>query len=164
MVDQVLLGLQAIFIVVLYLFIWRVVRSTYRGLRPAQESFVLAPSAREQPLPGGHSQQPAPGNGNGRPARLVVTESTAVQAGVTYNVGPVPITIGRSDENALVLEEDAYASGQHARIEAGRDGVWVSDLGSTNGTLVNGERVEGRRLLSNGDLLRVGQTELRFER
>lgn len=158
MVDQVLLGLQAIFIVVLYLFIWRVVRTTYRGLRPAQESFVLTPPAGSQPPP------PRPRNANGQPARLVVTESTAVQAGVTYNVGPVPITIGRSTENALVLEEDAYASGQHARIEAGRDGVWVSDLGSTNGTLVNGERVEGRRLLSNGDLLRVGQTELRFER
>lgn len=158
MVDQVLLGLQAIFIVVLYLFIWRVVRSTYRGLRPSQESFILAPSS------GGPLSQPPQGNGNGQPARLVVIESTAIQTGVAYNVGPVPITIGRSGENALVLEEDAYASGQHARIEAGRDGVWVSDLGSTNGTLVNGEPVDGRRLLSNGDVVRVGQTELRFER
>ena len=49
-------------------------------------------------------------------------------------------------------------------IESGRDGVWVTDLDSTNGTFVNGERVDGRRRLREGDLVRIGETELRYER
>jgi pSer/pThr/pTyr-binding forkhead associated (FHA) protein len=49
------------------------------------------------------------------------------------------------------------------RVEPRRDGVWVSDLGSTNGTFVNGVRVEHARKLVPGDVVRVGETELRFE-
>jgi pSer/pThr/pTyr-binding forkhead associated (FHA) protein len=48
-------------------------------------------------------------------------------------------------------------------VETRRDGVWVHDLGSTNGTFVNGERLERPRRLVDGDVVRVGSTELRFE-
>jgi pSer/pThr/pTyr-binding forkhead associated (FHA) protein len=48
-------------------------------------------------------------------------------------------------------------------VEARGDAVWVVDLGSTNGTYVNDERIEGRRRLSGGDIVRIGHTELRFE-
>ena len=51
---------------------------------------------------------------------------------------------------------------QHARIEPRQDGVWVEDLGSTNGTFLNGERITAERL-EEGDVVRVGQTELRLE-
>ena len=57
-----------------------------------------------------------------------------------------------------MLAGDDYASGRHARVESGLDGTWVVDLGSTNGTYVNGERLEGRRRLHEGDLLQVGDT------
>jgi pSer/pThr/pTyr-binding forkhead associated (FHA) protein len=49
------------------------------------------------------------------------------------------------------------------RIEARRDGVWVHDLGSTNGTHVNGVRIDRPRKLVEGDIVRVGETELRFD-
>jgi pSer/pThr/pTyr-binding forkhead associated (FHA) protein len=49
------------------------------------------------------------------------------------------------------------------RFEPRRDGVWVQDLGSTNGTLVNGVRIDGPRRLEPGDVVRVGETDLRFE-
>ncbi|MBV8258691.1 MAG: FHA domain-containing protein, partial [Actinobacteria bacterium] len=52
---------------------------------------------------------------------------------------------------------------RHARVESRGDGVWVQDLGSTNGTYVNGARLEGARKLSPGDVLRVGETDLRLE-
>ena len=65
--------------------------------------------------------------------------------GTAVEAGPVPTTIGRSDDNVIVLDGDDYASGHHARIESGLDGTWLIDLGSTNGTYVNAERVEGRR-------------------
>jgi pSer/pThr/pTyr-binding forkhead associated (FHA) protein len=153
-VEPILIALQAAFVVLLYLFIWRVVRSAERGLpAPSQESFVMAPAQVAQ----------ARAEAGIAPGQLVVTRSRVVAAGTVVQAGPVPTTIGRSDENVLVLDGDDYASGHHARVESGLDGTWVIDLGSTNGTYVNCERIEGRRRLHVGDLLQVGDTELRFE-
>jgi FHA domain len=142
-----------LFLVLLYLFIWRVVRTASRDLRVPQESFVLAPAAHA----------PAAGLG-GPPPRLVVTRSGALTPGEELEVGPVPLSVGRAGDNLLALNRDEFASAHHARIESGREGVWVIDLDSTNGTFVNGERVNRRRRLREGDLLRIGETELRYER
>src|SRR4051812_38841439 len=152
-VEPILLALQAAFLVLLYVFIWRVVRTAGRDMRVApQESFILAPS------------QLAADHRTTDPGRLVVERSEAVEVGQAFDAGPVPLTLGRSKENAIALDGDEFASGHHARIESQRDGVWILDLGSTNGTFVNGERVEGRRQLHRGDLVQIGNTELRFER
>jgi pSer/pThr/pTyr-binding forkhead associated (FHA) protein len=154
-VEPILIALQAAFVILLYIFIWRVVRSAERGLPAAsQESFVMAPAQVAQ----------ARAEAGLVPGRLVVTRSRVVPVGTVVEAGPVPTTIGRSDDNVLVLDGDDYASGHHARVESGLDGTWVVDLGSTNGTYVNGERIEGRRRLHEGDLLQVGDTELAFER
>jgi len=154
-IEPILIALQAAFVVLLYLFIWRVVRSAERGLPAAsQESFVLAPAQVAQ----------ARAEAGVVPGRLVVTRSKVVPVGRAFDAGPVPTTIGRAEDNVVVLTGDDYASGQHARVESGLDGTWVIDLGSTNGTYVNGERIDGRRRLHEGDLLQVGDTELRFER
>ena len=154
-VEPILIALQAGFVVLLYIFIWRVVRSAERGLPAApQESFVMAPAQVAQ----------ARAEAGIVPGRLVVTRSSAVPVGTAFEAGPVPTTIGRGDDNVVVLTGDDYASGRHARVESGLDGTWVVDLGSTNGTYVNGERLEGRRRLHEGDLVQVGDTELRFER
>ncbi|MEO8291258.1 MAG: FHA domain-containing protein [Gaiellaceae bacterium] len=152
-VEPILLALQAAFLVLLYVFIWRVVRSAARDMRIApQESFILAPSqlAAEHPAAAG--------------GRLAVERSKAVPAGKVFDAGPVPVTIGRSSDNTIALDGDDFASGHHARIESQRDGVWILDLGSTNGTFVNGEPVNGRRQLREGDIVQIGDTELRFER
>jgi pSer/pThr/pTyr-binding forkhead associated (FHA) protein len=152
-VEPVLLALQAAFLILLYVFIWRVVRSAGRDMQVApQESFILAPS------------QMAAEHYVADPGRLVVERSKAIEVGRTFDAGPVPLTIGRSGENTISLDGDEFASGHHARIESQRDGVWLLDLGSTNGTFVNGERVEGRQQLHRGDLVQIGDTELRFER
>jgi pSer/pThr/pTyr-binding forkhead associated (FHA) protein len=98
------------------------------------------------------------------PGRLVVERSKAIDVGAEFDAGPVPVTVGRSGDNTISLDGDEFASGHHARIESQRDGVWILDLGSTNGTFVNGERVDGRRQLHRGDLVQIGDTELRFER
>jgi pSer/pThr/pTyr-binding forkhead associated (FHA) protein len=154
-VEPILIALQAAFVVLLYLFIWRVVRSAERGLPAApQESFVMAPAQVA------HARAEA----GIEPGRLVVTRSRVVPVGTSYEAGPVPTTIGRSDDNVVVLDGDDYASGHHARVESGLDGTWVIDLGSTNGTYVNGERIDGRTRLHEGDLLQVGDTELRLGR
>ena len=154
-VEPILIALQAAFVILLYLFIWRVVRSAERGLPAApQESFVMAPAQVAQ----------ARAEAGIEPGRLVVTRSHAVPVDTVVEAGPVPTTIGRADDNVLVLDGDDYASGHHARVESGLDGTWLVDLGSTNGTYVNAERIEGRRKLRSGDLVQVGDTEFRFER
>ena len=96
--------------------------------------------------------------------RLVVVASPSLEAGRMFETGAVPFTIGRSTENDAVLAGDEFASARHARVESQRDGIWILDLGSTNGTWVNGERMDGRCRLRDGDVVRIGQTELRFER
>jgi hypothetical protein len=152
-VEPVLLALKAAFLVLLYVFIWRVIRSAARDMRAApQESFILAPSQ----LAAEHS---APSGG-----RLVVERSPVLKPGRKFQTGPVPLTIGRAEDNDLALSKDDFASSHHARIESQRDGVWVLDLDSTNGTFVNGKRLDGRRLLNAGDVVQIGDTELRFER
>ena len=103
-------------------------------------------------------------DGPSRVGHLVVVESPTLERGRVFETGPVPLTIGRGADNVAVLEGDDYASARHARVEALRDGVWILDLGSTNGTWVNGERMDGRHRLRDGDTVRIGETQLRFER
>ena len=154
--EPVLLGLKALFLVLLYFFIWRVIRSAARELRVPQESFIMAPAqARAAPVREVARQLPV---------GLVVLRSPVLPIGARYETGAVPITIGRAEDNTLALDGDEYASSHHARVEAQRDGVWLHDLDSTNGTYVNGEQIKGRTRLREGDTVRIGETELRLER
>ena len=95
--------------------------------------------------------------------RLVVERSPSLEQGDEFPVNSAPLTLGRGGQNDLVLEGDDFASARHARIESRGDGVWVQDLDSTNGTYVNGTRVMGAQRLDPGDVLRVGETDLRVE-
>jgi pSer/pThr/pTyr-binding forkhead associated (FHA) protein len=72
--------------------------------------------------------------------------------------------IGRGANNDISIPDDEFASSRHARFEPRRDGVYVEDVGSTNGTFVNGIRLTGDRRLASGDVVRIGETDLRFER
>jgi pSer/pThr/pTyr-binding forkhead associated (FHA) protein len=151
-VDALLLALKIAFLVLLYLFIWRIVRTASRDVVSRQESFVLAPSA------------PANRPVIGAPGRLVVLESPALTVGEGHDLNSRALTIGRSSRNDLHLRGDRFASARHARVEPRPDGVWVVDAGSTNGTFVNGVRLDGEKRLAPGDVVRVGETDLRYER
>lgn len=154
-VEGVLLLLKACFLVLLYLFIWRIVRTASRDLRLPQESFVLGP--REAAAVG---LRPEPELNMGR---LVVLKSTAIDENTEFVLDSAGISIGRGGPNEVRLDGDDFASAQHARVEPRRDGVWIEDVGSTNGTYVNGVRLSKARRLAAGDLVRVGETDLRFE-
>ena len=153
--EGVLLLLKACFLVLLYLFIWRIVRTASRDLRLPQESFVLGP--REAAAVG---LRPEPELNMGR---LVVLKSTAIDENTEFVLDSTGISIGRGGPNEVRLDGDDFASAQHARVEPRRDGVWIEDVGSTNGTFVNGVRLSTARKLAFGDLVRVGETDLRFE-
>lgn len=74
-------------------------------------------------------------------------------------------TIGRRGGNDIVLGDDAYVSGSHAELTADERGFWLMDVGSSNGTLLNGSRIQSntRMALNSGDAITFGQTALRFE-
>jgi hypothetical protein len=153
-VETTLLALKIAFLVLLYLFIWRIVRSATRDLRPSQESMILSPLDAAS-LTAKPTQTPA--------GRLVVLESPALDDGDIYPLDSRPLTVGRGTNNDVPLAGDEYASGRHARFEHRRDGVWLEDIGSTNGTFVNGIRLTRERRLAPGDVVRIGETDLRFE-
>ena len=151
-VEEALLVLKVAFLVLLYLFIWRIVRTAGRDLSLPQESFILRPAVAGGPL----GVTIASG-------RLVVVHSEVLSAGQEYELNSSALTVGRGGRNDVSIEGDEFASARHVRVEPRRDGVWVSDLGSTNGTFVNGVQIDRPRKLVNGDVVRVGETELRFE-
>jgi hypothetical protein len=151
--DETLLVLKLVFLVLLYGFILLVVRSATKDIGGApQESIILGASEaaklREQVT--------------GKAARFMVLDGPELRPGSTVEVLTTTV-VGRGADSGVRIDGDEFASAQHARIGTSPDGVWVEDLGSTNGTFVNGDRVSGRRVLQAGDVLRVGQTELQLE-
>ena len=83
-------------------------------------------------------------------------------AGKRLLVPPQGAAIGRSRECDIVIE-DAGISRRHAELRPGAGGWVLTDLGSTNGVLVNGRRIQGPRELEPGDRLELGATEILFE-
>lgn len=157
-VDETLFFLKIAFLVLLYLFIWRVVKTASRDLRSPQESIVLGPREARR-LKKAAQAPPRPAQPAGH---LVVVRSTSLPAGSLRPLAG-PVTVGRAAGADVVLERDEYASSRHARFDVRRDGVWLEDSGSTNGTFLNGGRVGAPVRLSAGDVIRIGDTELRFE-
>ena len=152
--DEAQLGLKVAFLVLLYLFIWLVVRSATRGLSAGapQESIVL-PAAEAAAL----RAAVAP------PARTVVVRSSpALRPGTEFRLTSATL-VGRGAENAIRLDADTTVSNRHAVLDTRTDGIWVEDSGSTNGTFVNGARVTSARLLQPGDVVRIGHTDLVVE-
>jgi pSer/pThr/pTyr-binding forkhead associated (FHA) protein len=94
----------------------------------------------------------------------------AVLQALDSGVEDIPITVGtmtvgRRSENVIALRHDAYVSSRHAEIFTDNTGTYLSDLGSTNGTLYNGEKVLPfeRQLLLEGDEVQFGRTRYRFQ-
>jgi hypothetical protein len=153
-VQTVLLVLKIAFLVLLYLFIWRIVRSLSRDVRVPQESLIIGPA-----------QAAALGLGRSRTSSgaLVAVRSPALSPGERFELNAKAVTVGRGAPNDIQLDGDEFASAHHARVEPRRDGVWVEDIGSTNGTYVNGTRLERPHKLAAGDVVRVGETDLRYD-
>jgi hypothetical protein len=136
------------FLLLLWLFIFaafRVVRADLFGGRAGRVTSVPPRAA-------------APGRKRGRgPRTLVVTAGPLT--GTKITLSEQPILIGRADDSTLVLTDD-FASSRHARL-TNRGGQWyVEDLGSTNGTYLDQQRVQGPLLVAPGQPIRIGQTAL----
>ena len=151
--DETLLIGKIAFLVLLYLFIVYVVRSATKGMtRAPQESIVLG-AAEANALRAEHGLAPA---------RLLVLASPELGEGRTIEVA-TPTVIGRDAASGIRLEHDEFVSARHARIEPRPDGAMVDDLGSTNGTFVNGTKLKRAKLAKAGDVIKIGATELQVQ-
>ena len=136
-VDTALLALKIGFLVLLYLFIWMIVRSATRDVRSVPQESIVIGAAQADELRALARSKPIP------PGKFRV--------------------VGRAPDCDLHLDQDEFASSHHSRISPADNGLWIEDLSSTNGTFVNEARVTTSRQLLAGDLVKVGATELRVE-
>jgi hypothetical protein len=120
------------------------------GPPPAEAGGTRVYAPQELAQPAEPAERPAP-------ERL-----SLVLAGVRRELDGRTVTLGRSKDCDLVVD-DPSASRRHAEVRLDAGGYWVVDLGSTNGTEVNGKRVDRARL-APGDVITVGQTQLVVER
>ena len=131
---------RLLFLGLLYFFLARVVRSLLTDLRAA-------------------ARQPGASLG-----RLIVVESPSgdPEEGRSFDLDAIT-TLGRDVNNAIVVE-DPFASAEHAVLTYRGRGWYVEDLGSTNGTFVNGRAISSVAPLGFGDEMSIGQVRLRLER
>jgi pSer/pThr/pTyr-binding forkhead associated (FHA) protein len=147
MTDQLLTALKILLLALIYLFFARVLWAVW--------SEVRTPVAA------------TPGTGKGRTKKKSVPKGSSVfvviepkqHRGRTYTLSNA-LSIGRLDDNDIIIDDDTFISSHHARIEVRPEGVWVVDLKSTNGSFVNGQRLTGERSVRKGDRIQVGSTVL----
>jgi FHA domain-containing protein len=150
--EPVAVALKFGFIALLYLFLLWVMRSALRDLRSTASTVVSGPAYGAPP-------DSAPAEDD--TAFLVVLAGGGLKQGERFDlIGGV--LIGRSSD-ADIRVNDRYASQQHARIFSQRGVHYVEDLKSTNGTLLNEEPLHGDAELRAGDVIRIGDTEFRYE-
>src|SRR5262245_19684483 len=151
--DPISVALKFGFLAVLFLFILVIARSALKDLRrttapaPDATGFHAAPAFAEAP----HAVD----------AYLIAERGGGLEAEARFDlIGG--LSIGRSGD-ADVQIEDRYASGIHARVFSREARSYVEDMNSTNGTLLNDAELKGEAELLDGDIVRIGDTEFRFE-
>ncbi len=151
--DPISVALKFGFLAVLYLFLLGIARSAMKDLR---RTVAPAPDAT-----GFHPVPSFGESAGGEEAWLVALRGGGLREGERFDlIGG--LSIGRSAEADLRIE-DRYASGLHARIFSREGRTYVEDMNSTNGTLLNDAGLHGEAELIDGDVVRIGDTELRFE-
>ena len=150
MSEAVLTVLKFCFLALLYLFLYRVVRLTLRELRAP--ALAAEPAGAPTVAPPRRERGPEP-----RAAMRLRILEPASRRGETHTIDR-EVTVGRGGGCALVLSDDTYVSQLHARLFPQNGEGYVEDLGSTNGTYVNGKQIKGVTRLKRGDQVQFGQT------
>lgn len=165
MSDTGLAILKGTLIALLYLFLIRVVLLVARELRGTPTA-LPEPQYAEARVASSVAPEPAtvaePARRKAKSWQLVVVEPKA-RRGERFDIDG-EATIGRGGGCAISLTDDTFVSTVHARVFQRDTELWVEDLGSTNGTLVDGERLTEPRALRRGGRLQVGSTVLEARR
>lgn len=158
MSEQLLTILKLCLLALLYLFFLRVLRAVWVEIKPpaGAAGFTDAPKKRGKKK----SRRPARATGKrGGTPKLVVVEPPA-EKGRSYQLAD-ELTVGRA-EGCSITVDDTYVSQIHSRVYQRNGQLMVEDLGSTNGTYLNGVKVTGPMVMQRGDKLKVGNTVLEF--
>ena len=151
MTDALLNALKLMLLALIYLFFARVLWAVWSEVRTP-----VMPAAR---VGGGSASRGRAKKSVGKGVPMFVVIEPKQHRGATYNLSSV-LAIGRLEDNDIVIDDDSFISSHHARIEIRPEGAWVVDLGSTNGSFVNGQRLTGERSVRKGDRIQVGSTVL----
>jgi hypothetical protein len=155
--DPVAVGLKFGFLAVLYLFLMWMARSTLKDLRRG-----AGPEPAYDDATGMHVASQGLGRQDMAAPRLRVQSAAGLRAGAAYDLSDGAL-LGRGEQADIQLE-DGFASSHHARLVPHGDVIVLEDLGSTNGTYLNGEPLNGPQPLHVGDKIRIGDSEFTFER
>jgi hypothetical protein len=140
--------LRYVFLALLYVFVFLVARSVYRELRPAPRPVEPSAAPKRSRLKGKASLVMAGKSGRKKQASWELSEE---------------VIIGRASECGISLK-DEFASNLHAKVYQAERRFYIEDLGSTNGTYVNGRRINYPTELRRGDRIKIGRTEMEFRR
>jgi pSer/pThr/pTyr-binding forkhead associated (FHA) protein len=149
--NAVLRVMQWGVIALIFLFFLRVIRAVWVEVSPA----TIRKSRSERRQERVEARPPRP-ESKRKQLYLRVIEP-AQHEGQTYDLDD-ELTIGRSPGCGVPTPDDIYTSTLHARLFRQSDHLWVEDLGSTNGTFVNSEKITKPHRLGKGDVLQVGST------
>ena len=157
LLDPASVALKFGFLAVLYLFLLWVARSALKDLRRGVAATELPPDAT-----GMHAASAglAPEGLEEWEPRLRVEQAMGMRSGDEYDVAG-GVVLGRGTLADIRLE-DPFASSRHARIVRQGDVLVIEDLDSTNGTYLNGTRLDGPQPLHPGDRIRIGDNEFSF--
>ena len=150
--------IKVVFLALLWLFILSavsVIRSDLFG-KPVRASDQPQPQELETPPPPSRKGK----RQRGEPRVFMISQGS--QAGLSASLADGVIMIGRSADCQLILDDD-YVSTRHARVVTTPNGIYVEDLGSTNGTFVNGEGITAPTTITLVDSVRIGKTVMRLE-
>jgi hypothetical protein len=160
MLEPVSVGLKFGFLAVLYLFLLWVARSALKDLRRDKAGAAVVDRNHTDDATGMYQAA------NGLAAfdedfepRLLVEHAVGHESGVAYDLMS-GATLGRGDVEIRL--EDPFASSRHARISRQGHVLVIEDLGSTNGTYLNEEPLNGPQPLHYGDRIRIGDSEFSY--
>ncbi len=141
------------FLLLIWVLVLSVVSALRRDLVVGRRNRTGTPTARQARKHPELVEEPPPSRPQAR--SLVVTEGPLT--GTTLDLASSPILLGRAQEATLVLEDD-YASGRHARLFPQGSRWFIEDLGSTNGTFLNGNQLSRALPVEPGVPIRIGKT------
>lgn len=158
MSEIALTVIKVVYLALLWLFILSAV-SVIRS-----DLFGRTVTASDQPQPQELESPPPPARRakrhRGEPRVFMISQGN--QAGLSADLAGGVVMIGRGADCQLILDDD-YVSTRHARVVSTPNGIYVEDLGSTNGTYVNGQRITAPTTITFADTVRIGKTILKLE-
>ena len=147
--------IKVLFLALLWVFILSAVSVIRTDLFGRTVPSTDEPRELESPVPPRKSKRQ-----RGAPRVLAITGGA--QAGQSAELAGGVVMIGRGVDCQLILDDD-YVSTRHARVVAGENGFYAEDLGSTNGTYVNGQRITAPTTITMSDTVRIGKTIMQLE-